>query len=289
MRTASAAGCAEDRRRGLTILELLVSMGVISSLAAVLLPAFGSAREAARRVQCTSHLKQIGLALHNYHDVHGSLPAAWQWDRKQQSAYSWSVPLLPFIDQGPLLATLDRGACNSSPVNAAAREMSLSIFLCPSDVAPRSFELLEGKPGLPDVPFPTANYFGVYGTMEPDDIRPTPAGDGSFINTRPVRFNEFTRGLSCTFILGERPHSMLPGSWLGFDDRDEDAQCRVVGEAFGGPNCQQCDECEFGSRHGGVSEFLWGDGHVQSLSESIDQVVYRQTARRHDTSVVRAF
>jgi prepilin-type processing-associated H-X9-DG protein len=248
----------------------------------MLLPAIASAREAARRIECTSHLRQIGLALHNYHDVHRSLPAAWQWDRKQQSAYSWSVPLLPFVDQSPLLAAIDRGACNSSATNATAREISLSIFLCPSDLAPRQFELVEGAPGLPDALFPTANYVGVYGTTEPDDIRPTPAGDGSFINARPVRFNEFTRGLSCTFILGERPVSMLPASWLGFDDRDEDAQCRVVGEAFAGPNCRTCDECEFGSRHGGVSEFLWGDGHVHSVSDSIDQTVYRQMSRRHE-------
>lgn len=289
MRSASAAGIAPRGRRGLTVLELLVTIGIIGVLIALLLPAIASAREAARRVECSNHLRQIGLALHNYHDALGSLPAAWQWDRRQQSAYSWSVSLLPFVDQSPLLATIDRGACNSSTVNSSAREMSLSIFLCPSDVAPHSFELVEGRPGLPDVPFPTSNYIGVYGTTEPDDIRPTPAGDGSFINSRPVRFNEFTRGLSCTFILGERPVSMLPASWLGFDDRDEDAQCRVVGEAFAGPNCRQCDECEFGSRHGGVSEFLWGDGHVQSVSASVDQTVYRQMSRRHDTAAPRAF
>jgi prepilin-type processing-associated H-X9-DG protein len=282
MRTASAAGCTDDRRHGLTILELLVSIGIISAIAAMLLPAIASAREAARRIQCTNHLRQIGLALHNYHDVDRSLPAAWQWDHARQSAYSWAVPVLPFVEQSPLLAMIDKGASNSSPRNAPARTTSLSIFLCPSDIAPASFELVEGAPGLPAVPFPTSNYIGVYGTAEPDDIRPTPPGDGSFINVRPVRFSEFTRGLSCTFVIGERSVAMLPGSWIGFDDRDEDAQCRVVGEAFAGPNCQKCDECEFSSRHGGVSEFLWGDGHVQSLSASIDQTLYQQMSRRHE-------
>lgn len=281
MRTARAAGNCADRR-GLTILELLVAIGIIGVLAALLLPAIASAREAARRIECTNHLKQIGLALHNYHDVHGSLPAAWQWDRSQQSAYGWSVQILPFVEQAPLVALIDKGALNSSAKNSTARSTSLSLFLCPSDIAPASFELLEGDPGLPNVPFPTANYFGVYGTAEPDDIRPTPPGDGSFINARPVRFAEFTRGLSCTFVVGERSVAMLPGSWLGFDNRDEDAQCRVVGEAYTGPNCRPCDECEFGSRHGLVSEYLWGDGHVQSLSASIDQTVYRQMSRRHE-------
>jgi len=282
MRRASAPGCAAGRRRGLTVLELLVCISLIAVTAAMLLPGFASAREAARRVQCTNHLRQIGLALHNYHDVERSLPAAWQWDHAGQSAFSWSVPILPFVDQSPLLAMIDKGASNSSPQNAAARGVSLSIFLCPSDIAPRSFELVEGAAGLPRVPFPTANYIGVYGTAEPDDIRPTPPGDGSFINVRPVRFSEFTRGLSCTFVIGERSVAMLPGSWIGLDDRDEDAQCRVVGEAFAGPNCSKCDECEFSSRHGGVSAFLWGDGHVQPLSESIDQSLYRQMSRRHE-------
>src|SRR5690242_2868723 len=103
MRTASAAGIGPRGRRGLTVLELLVSIGIIAAIAAMLLPAIASAREAARRIECTNHLRQIGLALHNYHDALHSLPAAWQWDRKQQSAYGWSVPLLPFVDQSPLL------------------------------------------------------------------------------------------------------------------------------------------------------------------------------------------
>lgn len=282
MRTNCQRSLVRRRRRGLTILELLVSMGIIGLLAALVLPAFASAREAARRVQCTNHLRQFGLALHNYHDVSGSLPAAWQWDRAHESAFSWSVPILPFVEQAPLLAMIDKGVSNSGVSNRAARETSLSIFLCPSDLAPTSFELLEGAPGLPVVPFPTASYLGVYGTSEPDDVRPTPPGDGSFINVRPVRFSEFTRGLSCTFVLGERSVAMLPGSWLGFDDRDEDAQCRVVGEAFAGPNCRTCDECEFSSRHLGVSNFLWGDGHVRALSDSIDRTLYQQMSRRQE-------
>jgi type II secretory pathway pseudopilin PulG len=71
----------------LTILELLVTSGILSLLAALLLPSVMSARESARRLQCTNHLRQIGLALHGYHDLHNCLPAGWQ---AQRCCHCWS-------------------------------------------------------------------------------------------------------------------------------------------------------------------------------------------------------
>ncbi len=270
-------------RSGLTILELLVTISVIGLLAALLLPAMAAAREAARRVECTSHLRQVGIGLFNYHDVHNSLPAGWQWDRQRSSAYGWSVSLLPYLEQRPLAESMDRSKSLVDPGLTEARLASLALLRCPSDVAPRQF-LLTDEDGEPigNVEFAAANFLGVYGTSEPDDVRPVPPGDGTFINSRPVRLAEFTRGLSCTLIVGERSFASFPATWIGFDDRDEDGPCRIVGEAKQGPNCAVCDECEFSSRHAGMSQFLWGDGHVQSVANTIDLTVYQQMARRQD-------
>src|SRR5688500_12683629 len=80
---------------GFTVLELLVTLAIVSALLAIVVPALSAAREAARRVECTNHLKQLGLALHNYEDSFRCFPSGWQWENSGQSAYGWAVPLLP--------------------------------------------------------------------------------------------------------------------------------------------------------------------------------------------------
>lgn len=269
-------------RRGLTILELLTVIGILSVLAATLLPAVVAAREAARRIECTNHLRQIGIALHSYHDAEGSFPAGWQDDRTGQSAYGWAAPLLQYVDQQSVFDSLDRNLTLSDSRLDGVRATSLNLFFCPSDVAPIRVELLNSLSTVPYLTLPAANYIGVYGTEEPDEYHPVPPGDGAFINTRPVRISELTRGASNTFLVGERSVSMFPSTWLGFDRRDEDAECRILGSALEGPNCEQCDECEFSSRHPGISNFLYGDGRVCGIANSIDTEVYRQTARRNE-------
>ena len=92
--------------RGFTLIELLVVIAIIAVLIALLLPAVQQAREAARRTQCKNNLKQLGLACHNYADVHGQLPqnydCAWGPNAGENGPTSWLVASLPFIDQSPL-------------------------------------------------------------------------------------------------------------------------------------------------------------------------------------------
>jgi prepilin-type N-terminal cleavage/methylation domain-containing protein/prepilin-type processing-associated H-X9-DG protein len=129
------------RRRGFTLIELLVVIAIIAVLIALLLPAVQSAREAARRAQCVNNLKQIGLALHNYHQTANALPwgdGPWwiEW-----SAHSL---LLPYIEQGPIYNSINfynsRDAANNtsfvinSPNNTTAAYAKLAAFLCPSDL-----------------------------------------------------------------------------------------------------------------------------------------------------------
>jgi len=271
-------------RGGFTILELLTTIGIIALLAALLLPAIGSAREAARRMQCANQLKQIGLALHCYHEDHQSLPVGWQWETSGQSAYGWAVSLLPYLEEREIYRLVDRGQTLEQPSHDEARRAVIPFLLCPSDITTATFLLFDNvSAGIAPQPLfelPTANYVGVFGTFEADDQIPSPPGDGAFVESRSVRFTELERGLSNTLLVGERTMARVPSTWLGVDARGEDAACRLVGSAITAPNCSSCDECEFDSRHAGGSMFVWGDGHARLLSEQIDAVEYRRLAAR---------
>ena len=127
-------------RRGFTLIELLVVIAIIAVLIALLLPAVQQAREAARRTQCKNNLKQIGLAMHNYHDTFKLFPyAASKASTKNQSGL---MLLLPYFDQAPLYNSIDfNSAFGSFPpavppaVNAKAAQTKLNSLLCPSDPA----------------------------------------------------------------------------------------------------------------------------------------------------------
>ena len=113
------------RRRGFTLIELLVVIAIIAVLIALLLPAVQQAREAARRTQCKNNLKQLGLALHNYHDVYNVLPSACTWDCGSGSCSGrrWSgfVGMLPYFEQGPLYQQIASGGSFVSPLDNTAR------------------------------------------------------------------------------------------------------------------------------------------------------------------------
>lgn len=276
---------------GFTVLELLVVAGIMSALAAIVIPAIGAAREAAHRLQCSSQLRQVGLALHCYHDAFHCLPAGWQWEATQYTAYGWANPLLPYLEEQATYALIDRNVSIAAAANAAVRERRVPLLVCPSDVAGGQFDLYaetaHGGPeehGAPGdellVVLPSANYVAVFGTSEPDDAFPTPPGEGAFIDSRPIRLAELTRGTSNTLLVGERTAARLPSTWLAVDRRGEDAVCRLTGTAFAGPNCGHCDECEFSSRHAGGVNFLFGDGHVTLVADSIEAPTYRRLARR---------
>ena len=117
-------------RRGFTLIELLVVIAIIAILTALLLPAVQQAREAARRTQCKNNLKQIGLALHNYHDMAGCFPFAIGGTGNKYSALS---QLLPHLDQAPLYANINFSLQYTDAANTAARLVELTVLRCPSD------------------------------------------------------------------------------------------------------------------------------------------------------------
>ncbi|MFU7557299.1 DUF1559 domain-containing protein [Roseiconus sp. JC912] len=295
-----AYACIRRTREGLTVLELMVSVAIIAGVLAIFLPAIGAARETARHTQCSSHLREIGIALHNHHDAKRCLPAGWTFDPSASSAFGWTVPLLPFLEQSSIASRIDMKASLAAAKHGIARQTSLPLMLCPSDIADPMFTLYaededeeesgsyaSGHPFIsqnesePLMRLPTANYVGVFGTMESDDEIPAPIGDGAFLENRVVRFRDIQRGLSRTMIVGERTMAQVPSTWLGVSLAGEDAAARLVGSALEGVNHPLADESDFSSRHPGGANFLWGDGHVSFISESIDLDEYHRSVQIH--------
>jgi prepilin-type processing-associated H-X9-DG protein len=285
---------AVDSRRwsrcavGITILELLVVIATISILLSLILPAVQSAREASRNMKCADNLHQIGLALHAYQDAHGRLPAGVQPIASGESSYGWATAILRELEEFALDDQIDR----TRPIgelNVALRTTTPEVLICPSDFGDAVFSLFaeigehesqaqESTEVL--VTLPRANYLGVFGTMDPDDV-PGDAGDGMFVAGRGHRMAEITRGVSHVLLVGERTTRKLPATWLGIATEGEDAAGRIVGFADLGPNRNDADECEFDSRHPEHANFVWADGHVSSLHDDVDRQAYRQFAQRY--------
>jgi len=120
--------------------ELLVVLAIIGILVALLLPAIQAARDAARRAQCSNNLRQMGVAMHNYHDIHNCFPPGSIWVgpyRSWASAHhrtNWAISLLPHLEEGSLHNRYHDGEDNTAPANAFVREMRIDVYSCPSDL-----------------------------------------------------------------------------------------------------------------------------------------------------------
>lgn len=137
--TTGPANNTSTRKRAFTLIELLVVLAIIGVLIAFFFPAVRTAREPARRTQCKNYLKQIGLALHNYHDTYHAFPPAYTVDVNGKPLHSWRTLILPFIDQEPLYKRIDLSKPWDDPANAEAFKTRVPVYQCPSspaDVSP---------------------------------------------------------------------------------------------------------------------------------------------------------
>jgi prepilin-type N-terminal cleavage/methylation domain-containing protein/prepilin-type processing-associated H-X9-DG protein len=190
-----AFGRGRRTEPGFTLIELLVVLAIIGLLTALLLPAVQAAREAARRVQCANNLRQIGIALHGYHDALGALPFGEGPDHWN----NWSAfaMLLPYVEQGVLFDTLnfsDWAAAPGNPANATAQRTRLGVLLCPSDL-----DRLSAPEGH-------VNYCTNAGTDHDFAPRGPPSGLFAQVpySAGAVRLQDVADGLSQTAALSER-------------------------------------------------------------------------------------
>lgn len=118
--------------RGITLIEVIVCIGIIGLLVALFLPFPRSAREAARRNSCLNNLKQIMLALHNYHDVYQTFPPVHTVDAEGKPLHSWRTLILPYLEEGQLYKKIDLSNPWDDPANADACKTKISTYQCPS-------------------------------------------------------------------------------------------------------------------------------------------------------------
>jgi prepilin-type N-terminal cleavage/methylation domain-containing protein len=225
---------------GFTLIELLVVIAIIAVLIALLLPAVQQAREAARRTQCKSNLKQIGLALHNYHDSANTLPPGWIAGPNGPNRWGWGTLILPQLDQAPLYAKLGSAmgedvnglpaagfnAVMTSLMQSSLLETPLQVFRCPSDTGLNTVDtpLVNGymimmPPMANTTSFGRSNYAGVAGANLTWMMPPTMANSGgAFSQNSRRRFGDITDGLSNTLLVGERRSpGTVNGQYTGGD------------------------------------------------------------------------
>ena len=213
-----------SRRRGFTLIELLVVIAIIAVLIALLLPAVQQAREAARRSQCKNNLKQIGLALHNYHDVYNTFPAGYidQGVAANRGHYSWTSAILPYIDQAPLSNLMRVGDVPLSTNltnNLTAMQTPLSGFACPSNPAPSlndaalpaaNARAIQDSAGT-ERQLPVNSYvamnnsaIGVYRNRGTNQNDASTGANGTFFSNSKIGFRDMTDGSSNLIVVSER-------------------------------------------------------------------------------------
>lgn len=275
-------------KEGFTLIELLVVIAIIAVLIALLLPAIQRIREAARLTQCRNNLKQIGLALHTYHDVHNTLPFALENDTRAfrasqdpaliESSWVWSVTILPHLEQENLFNMLatDRNEPKQVLQNPDLLELAqlpLAVLQCPTDSgAPlnddRKFRVV--VPGQ-EIAVSRSNYVANNG--DDDDT-------GPFYENSVVALTDIRDGTSTTFLTGERrSKEQFAAVWIGaeLDPRHLTDRWGVHSVTRFRLNDGLADEATpaspqqaFGSEHTGGAQFLMADGAVRFISENID-------------------
>ena len=272
----------QRRRSAFTLIELLVVIAIIAVLIGLLLPAVQKVRQAAARLKCQNNLKQIGLALHNYHDSNNGFPPGWKTVSPNTGGYwGWSVWILPYVEQGNLYNQLSpdtrtvQAVMQSQP---ALLQTPLSVYMCPSDTISqlntnRQFSVMVSGQ---KIAVGISNYPGSGGND----------GDtGLFQGNTQIKIDKIVDGTSNTIAVGERKSNdnAFAALWLGFSE----ASGETVNGVGGAQGCVRgytyyrmpdgvtntgvtWPDLAFSSNHGSFANFVLCDGSVRSITYSIN-------------------
>ena len=292
---SSRRALPSSTRTGFTLVELLVVIAIIGVLVALLLPAVQAAREAARRMQCSNNLKQIGLAFHNFHDANKRLPPAMDYGNTSVrpgtlTGWGWSAYIMPYLEGGAAFDQIDFDKLLFEGNHPELLANPVALALCPSDTVE---PVRAHFPGPKSIPIQaTTSYvvsFGPFG-IDGGVYKGYPArGRGCFLYNTGVEFREVTDGLSNTIFAGEvkfiedllieKSKTDWNGFWYGRHTgllskgtasytlslfRSASRRMNVPGNAE-----IVLRTAFFGSHPGGV-QFLFGDGAVRYVSEGIN-------------------
>jgi prepilin-type N-terminal cleavage/methylation domain-containing protein/prepilin-type processing-associated H-X9-DG protein len=297
-----------------TLIELLVVIAIIAVLISLLLPAVQKVREAANRTQCTNNLKQIGLAMHSYHDNYQSFPSGYAasvpyYDGGSDTSpgWGWGAFVLPYIEQVNLFGQLRFG---QSVQNSSAIQRVLKGYLCPSDFTPdAAFQVPDGFGNSICLAAP-CSYAACVGGDESATTDST--GRGIFYRNSRTRIADITDGTSGTILVGERAWSNAKSIWAGAISggvilRGQSNPCQpvVAGAWYPAATLVQAHAHlnnalfdpdgsagmdDFGSRHPSGSNFVFADGSVHFLrsvprdhpdgSYTFDGLVFQALATR---------
>ncbi len=314
-----------SRRFGFTLVELLVVIAIIGLLVSLLLPAVQAARESARRMQCSNHLKQIGLALHNYESTYRSYPPGFisqvtgSWpgggnDPIPEAGPGWSAyaMILPQMEQAALFESINFSLPITHAANQKARSTVVKEYRCPSDVWSGPITVWPTSIGIDDLA--ATSYVCSLGGGNPANAPGYTAMyeeqpfNGMFHRNKAIRHADILDGTSNTIALGERASMFAPNGWAGvipgaqtvFSPEIATRRGQVVGATArpaitmvsvhvrsGGPNAPTGSPGGFWSPHSGGCLFLLMDGSTHTISTEVDMNVYRAMAGRNDRVPVK--
>ena len=274
---------AHPPRTAFTLIELLVVIAIIGILIGLLLPAVQKVRESAARISCTNNLKQIGLALHEYHDANQGFPAGYvasgpyvNGATDTTPGWGWGAMILPYAEQGNLYNQFNL----SQPVqNSPAIQTPVKMFVCPSDVVPPGAFAVTDANGNPICMTAPSSYAACCG----GGVSTTAAtGNGVFYRNSHTRLTDIADGTSSTILVEERCFAHVQGTWVGavsggYCNQGQYNPAAVPGKLGQGaadlvlihagtnnnPTGRNLDDAS--SMHGVGSNFLFADGSVHFI------------------------
>jgi prepilin-type N-terminal cleavage/methylation domain-containing protein len=301
-------------RRAFTLIELLVVIAIIAVLVGLLLPAVQKVREAANRASCSNNLHQIGLALHMYHDSHGTFPPGFFWNgltkpspvtprilhRPPPGAFNepnypgwgWAAFLLPYLEQGTLVQQIDFAVPVESLQHQDARTTILKVYICPSDQSTGVF-MVQTQKNVDLAQAATNSYAACFGALNAPAGAPY-IGDGVFFRNSAIRMADILDGTGSTIAVGERGAFFTQTPWAGvmtggtvrttggapvYSSIMEPAGVMALAYCKRPLNSPLSEPYDFFSPHAAVN-FVFADAAVHPIALNVDPLILAALATR---------